>query len=314
MSTTEEKKSNPHIPYLIAIALLLGVIVFLLLNNSDKNKQIEDMTTTIDIKSTEIVSKTKELEDLSVEFERVKAEREKMGLSNDSLNQQITDLNAYIAKIKQSGKISANEKKKLEQLVVQLRADLVKKDQEILALTQQNDSLKTNVSNLSEEKAKLGDSLNSVNSTKTDLESKLAYASILKATNFKSTAINKQGKEVDKAEYRSNKIETMKISFNIADNKAAKKGTKTFFLRIYLPSGKVFSDPVNGGGVFNDAEGNEVTYSMKQDAAFNNMNETVSFTLLKGFDYIPGDYKVDVYSEGYKIGESKFVVIKPGLF
>jgi len=314
MSIPEEKKTNPHIPYIVAIAILLGVIVFLLFNNSEKNRQIEDLTTSIDTKSTEIVSKTKELEDLSVEFERVKAERERMGLSNDSLNQQITDLNSYIAKIKQSGKISANEKKKLELMVVQLRADLVRKDQEIVTLRMQNDSLKTNVSSLSDEKAKLGDSLNNVSATKSDLESKLAYASILKATNFKATSINKQGKEVEKEEYRANKIETMKISFNIADNKAAKKGTKTFYLRIYLPSGNVFSDPVNGGGSFTDADGNEMTYSMKQDATFSNQNETISFTLLKGFDYIPGDYKVDVYSEGFKIGDSKFVVTKAGLF
>ncbi|MBY0426228.1 MAG: NAD(P)H-quinone oxidoreductase subunit M, partial [Cytophagales bacterium] len=222
MENQEEKKVNTHIPYIIAIVLLMGIIVFLLVQNSEKSKQIEDMTVTIDTKSTEIVAKTTELENLSSEFERVKAERERMGLSNDSLNQQISDLNAYIAKIKQSGKISAQEKKKLEQLVVQLRADLVKKDQEILVLKQQNDSLKTDVSNLSQEKAKLGDSLSNVSATKSDLESKLAYASILKATSFKSTAINKQGKEVDKAEYRANKIETMKISFNVADNKAAK--------------------------------------------------------------------------------------------
>jgi predicted nucleic acid-binding Zn-ribbon protein len=285
-----------------------------LFNNSEKNKQIEELSTTIDTKSTEIVSKTKELEDLSSEFERVKADRERLGLNNDSLNAQITDLNAYIAKIKQSGKISAQEKKKLEQLVVQLRADLVKKDQEILTLRQQNDSLKTNVSSLSEEKAKLGDSLYNVSTTKSDLESKLAYASILKATNFKITAITPQGKEIEKEEYRANKIATIKVTFSIADNKAAKKGTKTFYLRLFLPSGKVFSDPLNGGGTINDADGNEISYSLKQDAPFNNVGENYSFTLLKGFDYVPGEYKLDIYSEGYKIGDSKFVVKKASLF
>lgn len=310
----EEKKSSVHIPYIAAIVVLLGIIVYLLVTNSEKTKQIDELTTTIDTKSTEIVAKTKELEDLSAEFERVKAEREKMGLSNDSLNAQIADLNSYIAKIKQAGKISAAEKKKLEALVVQLRADLVKKDQEIAELRQQNDSLKTNVNSLSEEKAKLGDSLYNVNASKSDLESKLAYASILKATSFKTTAITPQGKEIEKEEYKANRIASMKITFSIADNKAAKKGTKTFYLRLIMPSGKVFSDELNGGGKIQDADGNEVVYTSKLDAPFNNLGDQVSFTILKGFDYVPGDYKVEIYCEGYKIGDSKFVVKKGGLF
>lgn len=305
----ENKKTSSTVYALIAVVVLqLGVIGYLIYSNIDKKKEIEDLTTTIDTKSEEISSRIQELDSLNVEFERIKKEREALGLSNDSLNVQIEELNKFKTQALATGKINAQQKRKLEEMIAKMKQELTLKDKEIADLRASNQDLESKVNEISTEKSRLGDSLSGVASSKKDLENQLAYAAILKAESFKISALKENGKEFVEEEYKHSKISQMKISFNIADNKAAKQGSKDFNLVMILPSGETFSDPNNGGGTFVTAEGETKNYTFRQTINFTNSNELVSVLIPKGFNYVPGTYKVQVFSDGYNIGEGKFTV------
>jgi hypothetical protein len=47
---------------------------------------------------------------------------------------------------------------------------------------------------------------------------------------------------------------------------------------------------------------------MKQTVLFENKGQKVAFEYRKGSAYKPGNYKVEIYCEGFKIGESTFLV------
>jgi hypothetical protein len=286
----------------LLVNIVLGVLLIVLNNNnSEKIAEIEQLNGVVDSKHSEIVSKTQELEDMSGDLARIRSEREKLGLQNDSLDKQINALNDYIIQVKKTSKFDAKKRKELEEMLTAMRSEITKKDQEIGLLKSQNDSLTTNVSTLTSEKQKLGDSL-------THTFKELEYASILKADNIKITALKENGKEIDEVEYKGHKIDRLKIAFNLADNKAAKKNRKTFYVSLLTPTGKIFSDPNNGGGKLRTTEGEDVEYTLNQSIVFDNSNQKLSFTMLKGFNYTPGLYKINVYSEGYLIGETKFTV------
>ncbi|WP_028978472.1 hypothetical protein [Sporocytophaga myxococcoides] len=301
-----EQKSNKTVKILLALSLVVNIalIIFVITLNSqndEKAQKIDELTGVVSTKDSEIVAKTQELETMSQDLERIRQERENLGLQNDSLDKQIADLNTFITQLKKSSKLDSKKRKELEELVAKLREEITAKDYEIAQLKTANDSLNTSVSNLTSEKRKLGDSL--------DLTSKeLAYASILKAEGVKVTALKENGKEMDQEEYKHSKIDRIKITFVLADNKAAKKNLKKFYVTLVPPSGTPFSDPINGGGVVNLADGTEAQYTLSQDLSFDNSNQKVSFLLSKGFNYIPGQYKIHVYSEGHKIGEGGFNV------
>lgn len=303
-----EKKSSTFYALIGIIVLQLGVIGYLLYSNSDKKAQIEELTTTIDTKSEEIASKIQELDSLEVEMDRVRQEREALGLSNDSLNAQISELKKFKEQALATGKINARDKKKLEEMIANLKKDLVAKDQEIAQLRDANTNLEGQVSELNSKSSKLGDSLSGVSSVKKDLENQLAYASILKAENVRVSALKDNGKEFTDEVYKHSKISQMKFTFNIADNKAAKQGNKDFFIALIQPSGSVFSDTLNGGGKFVSSEGEEKVYTFKQTINFTNSNETVTFLIPKGFSYVAGQYKAYIYNGGYEIGQTKFDV------
>ncbi|MFL5731444.1 MAG: hypothetical protein ACJ75J_18285 [Cytophagaceae bacterium] len=300
----ESKKSSLMIPLIISGILNVGLIIALVLMNNkatEQTVQIEQLAGTVETTRTEVEQKTKELQDVKTDLERIKAEREKLGLQNDSLDQKISKLNSYIAQIKKAGKVDAQKRKELENLIASMKEEIVKKDQEIAQLKYQNDSLSTNLASVTTEKQKLGDSLSTTSK-------ELAYASILKAEGVKVTALKENGKEMDEEEYKGSKIDRLKISFTIADNKAAKKNKKTFYVALVTPNNGIFSDINNGGGMTTMADGTEIKYTLNQSLLFDNSNQKVTFTMLKGFNYAPGTYGIHVYSEGYKIGEGKVTV------
>lgn len=301
-----EQKSNKTVKILLALSLVVNIalIIFVItLNNQndEKAQKIDELTGVVSTRDSEIVAKTQELETMGQDLERIRQERENLGLQNDSLDKQISNLNSFIAQLKKTNKLDSKKRKELEELVAKLREEITTKDYEIAQLRTANDSLNSSVSNLTHEKRRLGDSLN--------LTSKeLAYASILKAEGVKVTALKENGKEMDQEEYKHSKIDRIKITFVLADNKAAKKNLKKFYVTLVPPSGTPFSDPINGGGVLNLADGTEAEYTLSQDLSFDNSNQKLSFILSKGFNYLPGQYKIHVYSEGHKIGEGGFNV------
>lgn len=301
-----ETKSNKSLKLILALSAVLNValIVFVVIlnnKNDEKTEKIDKLEGTVSTQDAEIVEKKKLLEDMSKDLERIKAEREKLGLANDSLDLKINQLNSTLAELKKSSKLSAKKRQELEALVNMLREEIAMKDAEIAQLKLANDSLTTNVNNLTVEKQKLGDSLH--NTAK-----ELAYAAILKADNIKVTVLKENGKELEEAEYKASKIDRIKIAFSLADNKAAKKDRKKFYITLVPPSGKAFSDVNNGGGFTALTDGSEVPFTLSQDITFDNSGQKLTYLMPKGFNYIPGVYKVIVYSEGYKIGDGSFTV------
>jgi ribosome-binding protein aMBF1 (putative translation factor) len=300
----ESNKSSLKVPLIISVLLNVALIIGLVVMNGKSNEQtvqITQLSDTVRTTRTEVDQKTQELTDVKADLERIRAEREKLGLQNDSLDQKIASLNTYITKIKKAGKIDAQKRKEMETMIAGYKEEIIKKDQEIAQLKNQNDSLTVNLSSVTTEKIKLGDSLSVASK-------ELAYASILKADGIKVTALKENGKEMDNEEYKGSKIDRLKISFSIADNKAAKKNKKTFYVALVTPNNGIFSDANNGGGTATLANGTRINYTLNQTMLFDNSNQKVTFTMLKGFNYVPGTYNIIIYSEGYEIGEGKVVV------
>jgi len=301
-----KSKSNNGLKVFLGISLAVNVILLILVfslnsKNSEKEEQISNLTAAVDSSHNEVSAKVQELQQMKGDLERIQAERERLGLSNDSLSGKVQELDKYIGKLKKNAKLDKEERAKMEQMMAELREEITKKDQEISVLKSANDSLAGNLNAANTEKQKLGDSLS--NTSK-----ELKLASVLKAQGIVVAAIKENGKEVIEKEYKHNKIDRLKISFSLADNKAAKRNDKTFYVSLVTPSANVFSDPNNGGGTTTLADGSEVAYTLSQTIAYDNSGQIVSVTMLKGFNYTPGTYTINVYCEGYQIGTGKFIV------
>lgn len=300
----EGKSSNKSSIFLIVIIALLGVIGYLLYNNIVNSDKIEQQEGQITELGDSIQVRIAELEELQTAFESLKLQNEELGRDNDSINANIAELKEYIKQVKAG---NASKIKNLNQMIAKLNGDLETKEKEIIILRQERDSLVVAVDTLKQEKVVMNDSINALRSNRTELEQKVAIASVLKAENVKVVAVNAKGKEFDKEELRSKNIDKLKVNFTLGDNKVARKDKKQMFIRVIDPTDKVLFDVAEGGGFF-VLNGKEAPYTLKESILFDNTNQSVEFSYKKGTEYVSGTYKVEIYGDNSLIGTSSFIV------
>lgn len=301
-----KKNSNTGLIVVLVISILsnigLGFGFYSFLNKSNEQEaEIVALSSEVIVKDADVRAKQRDLEDLLDKLEIVRQEREELGLSNDSLELQMTELSSTISQLRRTVRLDANAKAKLNKLIADLKGEVAEKELQITALVLERDSLNTSLASANEDNMRLGDSLNSAANA-------LAYAAVLKAENFKVLGVRGNGKEFEGAELKGSRIDRLKVVFSLADNKAAERDNKDIFVALTTPAGEVFSDPNNGGGLITLEDGSDALYTMNQNVAFDNTNQQMTFTMLKGFSYVPGQYKLTVYSEGYVIGNGGFKV------
>ena len=125
--------------------------------------------------------------------------------------------------------------------------------------------------------------------------------------NYSVSAINSRGKERDGEEFKAKRVDRVKVAFKLAENPLTKKENKTVYMRMVDPTGSVISDMATGSGAFNFG-GKETIYTAKQNIMYSNSGQTVEFIYNRGSNYEKGTYKVELYADGFRIGQTSFTI------
>jgi hypothetical protein len=215
------------------------------------------------------------------------------------------------ASLKRGNRISLA---KYEAKIKQYEAFLIEKDTLISNLQRENVTLATNVkvldeenSGLKTERQKLADSVTTVVSKNEELATKVTRAAALKAQNVKVFAVNSKGKVKEDDSYKAKRLDKIKLVYTLLDNPLTKEEPKDVYVRVLDPSGAVVSDMANGSGTFN-VDGNETIYTTKQTVNYTNNGKNVELLYTRGIPYKAGKYTVELYSEGFRIGQGEFAV------
>ena len=142
-----------------------------------------------------------------------------------------------------------------------------------------------------------------------ELTEKVTIASALKVQNVKVAAITSKGKLKEDHEnaYKAKRIEKIKVAYTLLPNPLAKQEEKEVIVRVLDPEGAVLTNGMDGSAFY--SAGKELMYTGKQKVAYTNTNQDVEWVFAKGGDrYRPGKYNVELYAEGFKIGEGNFTV------
>ena len=191
---------------------------------------------------------------------------------------------------------------------------LVKKDTEIAQLREENQQLISQNEGLTQEKNELQtsrqavrDSLSGVVAQKTELESKVTMAAALRARSVKVYAVSSKGKVREGENVKSKRVDKVRVDFILEKNPLTATDDKTIYLRIIDPSGATISDTKTGSGVF-QYNGQEQGYTISKDITYSNNNQDVSILYDRDAPFTSGKYTIELYSEGFSIGEGSFSV------
>jgi organic radical activating enzyme len=304
----ETQKSGSKKGLIIAfIIILLAINAVQLFLNINKSNDIAAKDKTIVEAKAKIDSTTLELNNAIDELKLKQQEIARLGGDTAALGEQIRNLQLESEKLR-------NESATNYSLYIRIKKEIDRANQIARDASAEVERLKAQLaaadSSIKEYQSQVVASLDTINQlkvTQNELAEKVAIASVLKAESFRIDAITAKGKVKDGGEFKAKNIDKLKISFYLADNKVAKQEGKEIILRVVEPDGGALFDVGTGGGTF-QYEGKEIFYTLKQEILFDNRKPQVVFTYVKGSAYKPGKHNVEVYAEGYKIGEGSFIV------
>jgi len=294
----------------LAVLLLLNlVLVYFIYHEKQENNLKDDIITA---KTEEVLFTKTKLDSISAQLDLKIAEIQQLGGSVDSL----VALKAQLERDKQELKnvnnfATANYNKKIksyEAILNQKDSEIAQLKQELGFVTSKNEELSQQVSGLESERSKLSDSVDNYSSLNRELAEKVSIASALRAENLTINAVSSKGKERDGGKYKAKRIDKLRVNFKLGENAVAKQNEKEIYLRILDPDGAVLSDMATGSGSFIH-NGREMIYSSKQSVNFTNTGQSVDiFYGRGGISMKDGKYAIEVYSEGFKIGQGDFTV------
>jgi len=133
-----------------------------------------------------------------------------------------------------------------------------------------------------------------------ELQNKVAQGSVLRARDIAMIALNANDKMITRVKNAA----TLRIDFTVAANELAQTGNRTIYLCITSPDGYLLS--TDAMPTF-DFHGSRKGYSASREIDYQNEDVDVSI-FYKGSGFIPGTYKIELYTGGNLIGSTEIAM------
>ena len=316
-TTTVVKKNNNTRAILtgVLVAALLGTWGYIIFDKNKTEETITQKDTTISTTSSQRDELQKELEDASMRYDMLKTANSKKDSSITAKDKDIDEKRARITGLLTKVNASQEELSEARRLIGSLNGDLEVYQSQIEVLQGQKIQLtqeKAVVTTQRNRALKDYDSATMVIKEKDDM---LDVGSTLQASNFAIVGIDQKGSGREKSTTTAKKVDKMRISFDLNENLIAQSGNKEIFVCITAPDGTPVAVEALGSGTFATRTGEQKTYTQRLNVNYTqSKKQNVSFDWVQNSDFANGNYKIEVYNNGFKVGEAYKPFKKGGLF
>jgi hypothetical protein len=286
----------------ILAAGLLGTWGYVLY---DKNKSEE----TLQVKSAEVTTATTARDSVQAIYYEALTRLDSLVGSNNSLTGQLSDRQSEIVKLKnqingivRNKNASAADLAKARNLIASLNDKISGMEAEIARLMGENQTLATNNTVLTNEKQKLTTDLQTTTQQKEELTQKVDVGSTFAVSNFAIKGIDEKGNGKEKETDKAKKVNKLVISFDV-ENRIAQSGPADLYVVVTGPDGQVINNPSMGSGTLTTRNDGEITFTAKKSIEYEQGTRPNLSVPLRQDKFQTGDYKIEVYHNGFKIAE-----------
>lgn len=291
-------KKNSSIIYWVIILVLLAGCLYLFMSKNDMEKKMKaDSVTaqqTIDSVKTDRAS-------LQTDFDAASAKIDQLVSQNSRLDSALQGDKTAMAKLQAQIKTILSNKNATQ-------AELNRAREMITSLTDKTRQYETRIAELEQQNTQLtGENKVLTKERDSTVEKNIALkkaGSVLHASNIRMDAIHKKRNGKEKETSKAKKVDVLRITFDIDENRIAESGSKQIFLRIVSPDGNVLSSPSNASGTMTTSTGSQISYSVLKNVVLT-QNMPVKDIMIdwnQDGNYPKGTYNIEVYNEGFKVG------------
>lgn len=300
---------------LFLIIALLGTWGYIIY---DKNKTTQER----DVLTSQLVNSDsaknelqRELDDAALRLDALKTSNARADSLLRTKDKEIDDLRRRVQNIINDRNATREQLAEARRLLAQLKGNIETYVAEIESLKAQNVQLVEQKKTLTEERDVALQNLDSVGQVIQQKEELIDIGSTLHASNFSIIGIQEKNSGKEKVTTKAKRVDKLRISFVIDENRLTSSGPKDIYVAITAPDGRPVAVEELGSGSFVTRDGTEKPYTKKVQIYYEQGKKIpVTLEWSQDKDFQTGNYKIEIYNNGFKIGEGIRAFKKGGLF
>ena len=240
--------------------------------------------------------------------------------NNNSLQGQLSDnqseisrLKAEINRIVSNKNATASELRRAKSLISQLNEKIGNLEAEVARLTGENQQLATTNTVLTAEKQTLETNLQTTTVEKEQLAQTVDVGSTFSASNIQIKPLQEKRSGKEKETATARRVDKLIISFDV-ENRIAKSGPADVYVIVTAPDGRVISDASMGSGTLTTRQDGDKPYTFRTTVEYEQGTRKNIQVPLRQNNFQTGDYRIEIYQNGFKIAEGVRSLKKGGLF
>lgn len=306
-------KSNKNLLIGILAAGLLGTWGYLLYDKNKTGEVVQVAQTQSENYMTQRDSLKLLYDDAEMRLDSITGTNNNLQGEKSTLQKQIDANKSEIRRILNDKNATAADLKRAKTMIADLNNQIVSLEAEVSRLTGENQELTANNTQLSTEKQVLEQNLTTSTTEKEALAQTVDVGSTFSASNIQITPVNEKKSGKEKTTTSAKRVDKLVVSFDV-ENRIARSGPAEMYIMVTAPDGTVVSDPSLGSATLTTRTDGDKPYTTKVPVEYEQgTRKALSFPLRQA-DFQRGDYKIEVYHNGFKIGEGVRTLKKGGLF
>ncbi len=309
------KNSNRNILTGILIAALLGTWGYVIYDKNKSKQEKQDLTTQVVNSDSAKNELQRELNDAAARLDMLKTQNVKADSLITSKDKDIQDLRSQIQKIINDKNATRADLDKANRLIAELKGNIEVYTAQIDSLKLANTQLTQENQEVTQQRDVATHNYDSANQVIKQRDETIDVGSTLHASNFNIVGLKQKGSGKEKETTKAKRVDKLKITFDIDENRITKTGPQDIYVCITAPDGKPVVVDALGSGTFTLRDGTQKPYTKKVQVNYvQGEKQTVSVEWSQNSEFQTGDYKIEIYNNGFKIGEGVRSFKKGGLF
>lgn len=318
--TTESPRNNPprnnntkNILIGVLAAGLLGTWGYFLY---DKNQSDEKIQVTQAQANTSMSSR----DSVQLLYNDALTRLDSLTGNNNNLQGQLGERQSEITKMKneinsilRKRNATQAELNRAKSLIAELNGKIENLEVEVARLTGENQQLASNNTQLTAEKTVLETNLQTTTAEKDELASTVDVASTFSASNIAIKPVNEKKNGKEKETTTAKRVDKLVVSFDV-ENRVARSGPADLYVIVTGPNGQVVSDASMGSGTLTTRTDGDRQFTYKSTLNYEQGTRKSVQIPLRQNDFQTGNYKIEIYQNGFKIAEGVRSLKKGGLF
>lgn len=308
-----QNKGNKNLLIGILVAGLLLTWGYLLWDKNKSSERIQEKETLSENYMSQRDSLKTMFDEAQLRLDSITGANNNLQGEKSELMKKIDADKAEIRRILNDRNASRAELARAQQMIANLNNQIASLEEEVSRLTGENQMLTANNMQLSTEKQVLEQNLQTSATEREALAQTVDVGSTFSASNIQITPVNEKKNGKEKTTSTAKRVDKLVVSFEI-ENRIARSGPADMYIIVTAPDGSIVSSTDLASGVLTTRTDGDREFTTKVPVEYEQgTRRNVEFPIRQS-DFQRGDYKIEVYHNGFKIGEGIRTLKKGGLF